>query len=53
MPKHMFEIYLRQRELTYSAGGKLTKNNERIEKFKETEDLFKNRHKTYLSKRTR
>ena len=34
MPKHMFEIYLRQRELAYSAGGKLTKNNERIEKFK-------------------
>ena len=36
--KYMPEIPLRQPGLTYSACGPFTKNKERIQKFKETED---------------
>ena len=36
--KLMPEMHLRQPEFTYSACGKLTKNKERIKKFKETGD---------------
>ena len=36
--KFMPEIHLRQPEFTYSACGPFTKNKERIQKFKETED---------------
>ena len=36
--KFMPEMYLRQPGLTYSACGPLTKNKERIQKFKETRD---------------
>ena len=36
--KFMPEMYLKQPEFTYSACGPLTKNKERIRKFKETGD---------------
>ena len=36
--KFMPEMHLKQRGFTYSAGGSLTKNKERIQKFKETGD---------------
>ena len=36
--KFMSEMHLRQPGLTYSACGTFTKNKERIQKFKETED---------------
>ena len=34
----MVEIHLKQPRFTYSACGPFTKNIERIQKFKETED---------------
>ena len=37
--KFMPEIYLRQPRFTYSACGSFTKNKERIQNFKEIEDL--------------
>ena len=36
--KFMPEMHLRQPRFTYSTCGPLTKNKERIQKFKETED---------------
>ena len=36
--KFMTEMHLKQSELTYSTCGSFTKNAERIQKFKETED---------------
>ena len=36
--KFMFEMHLKQPKFTYSACGPLTKNKERIQKFKETGD---------------
>ena len=36
--KFMTEMHLRQHQFTYSACGPLTKNEERIQKFKETGD---------------
>ena len=36
--KFMPEMHLKQPEFTYSACGPFTKNKERIQKFKETED---------------
>ena len=44
--KFMPEMHLRQSGLTYSACGRFTKNKERIQKFKETEDtsyIYKNK----------
>ena len=41
----MPEMHLKQREFSYSACGPFTKNRERIQKFKETEDtiyIYKN-----------
>ena len=41
----MPEMHLKQREVTYSACGPFTKNKERIQKFKETENtnyIYKN-----------
>ena len=43
--KFMPEMHLKQLGFTYSASGPLTKNKERTQKFKETEDtsyVFKN-----------
>ena len=43
--KFMPEMHLKQPEFTYSACGPLTKNKERIQKFKETGDtsyIYKN-----------
>ena len=40
-----FEMHLKQPGFTYSACGPFTKNKERIQKFKETEDtnyIYKN-----------
>ena len=37
--KFMPEMHLRQTAFTYSACGQFTKNKERIQKFKETEDM--------------
>ena len=37
--KLMLEIHLKQPGFTYSACGRFTKNEERIEKFKETGDI--------------
>ena len=34
----MSEMHLRQPGFTYSAGGPFTKNNKRIQKFKQTGD---------------
>ena len=34
----MSEMHLKQQRFTYSAFGPLTKNKERIQKFKETGD---------------
>ena len=36
--KFMSEMHLRQPQFTYSACGPFTKNKDRIQKFKETED---------------
>ena len=36
--KFLSEMHLKQTEFTYSACGLLTKNKERIQKFKETGD---------------
>ena len=36
--KFMPEIHLKQPEFNYSACGPFTKNNEKIQKFKETGD---------------
>ena len=36
--KFLSEMHLEQTEFTYSACGLLTKNKERIQKFKETGD---------------
>ena len=36
--KFMLEMHLKQPEFTYIACGTFTKNKERIQKFKETED---------------
>ena len=36
--KFMPETHLRQPRFTYSASGPVTKNKERIQKFKETRD---------------
>ena len=36
--KFMPEMHLRQPRFTYSACGSFTKNKERIQKFKQTED---------------
>ena len=36
--KFMPEIYLKQPRFTYSVCGPVTKNKERIQKFKETRD---------------
>ena len=38
--KFMPEMHLKQLEFTYSACGPFTKNKERIQKFKETGDVF-------------
>ena len=41
----MPQMHLKQREFSYSACGPFTKNRERIQKFKETEDttyIYKN-----------
>ena len=38
--KFMPEMHLRQPGFTYSAGGPFKKNKERIQKFKETGDIF-------------
>ena len=43
--KYMSEMHLKQPKFTYSACGQFTKNKERIQKFKETEDtnyIYKN-----------
>ena len=43
--KFMPEMHLKEPKLTYSAYGPFTKNKERIQKFKETEDtsyIYKN-----------
>ena len=43
--KFMPEMHLKQPRFTYSACGPFTKNKERIQKFKETEDtshIYKN-----------
>ena len=43
--KFMHEMHLKQPRFTYSACGPFTKNKERIQKFKETEDtshIYKN-----------
>ena len=43
--KFMPEMHLKQRVFTYSVCGPFTKNKERIQKFKETEDsryIYKN-----------
>ena len=43
--KFMPEIHVRQSQFTYSACGKFTRNEERIQEFKETGDtnyVFKN-----------
>ena len=43
--KVMLEMHLKQPEFTYSVFGPFTKNNERIQKFKETVDtsyIYKN-----------
>ena len=43
--KYMSEMHLKQLRFTYSACGPFTKNEERIQKFKETEDtsyIYKN-----------
>ena len=43
--KYMPEMHLRQLRFTYGACGPLTKNQERIQKFKETGDsryIYKN-----------
>ena len=43
--KLMLEMHLKQPEFTYSVFGPFTKNNERIQKFKETVDtsyIYKN-----------
>ena len=45
--KFMPKIHLRQPGFTYSAYRPFTKNNERIQKFKETED---SRHIYQISK---
>ena len=45
----MPEIHLRQPGFTYSACGPFTKNKERIQKFKETEDTSYN-YKNELDK---
>ena len=37
--KFMPEMHLRQPQFVYSACGPLTKYKERIQKFKETEDI--------------
>ena len=37
--KFMREMHLRQPGLTYNACGPVTKNKERLQKFKETLDL--------------
>ena len=37
--KFMPEMHLRQPRLTYNACGPVTKNKERLQKFKETLDL--------------
>ena len=36
--KFLPEMYLKQLDVTYSACGPFTKNNERIEKFMQTEN---------------
>ena len=36
--KFMTEMHLKQPQFTYGACGPFTKNNERIQKFKETGD---------------
>ena len=36
--KFMLEMHLKQPGFTFSACGKFTKNKDRIQKFKETED---------------
>ena len=36
--KFMSEMHLKQPGFTYSASGPFTKNKERLQKFKETED---------------
>ena len=48
--KFMPEMHLRQPGFTYSACGSFTKNNERIQKFKETGDT-NYIHKNKLDKR--
>ena len=43
--EYMSELHLKQHGFTYSACGPFTKNKERIQKFKETEDtnyIYKN-----------
>ena len=49
--KFMPEMHLKQPGLTYSACGPLTKNKERIQKFKETWDtnyIYKNELKRHI-----
>ena len=39
--KFMPEIYLRQPGFTYSACGSFTKNEDKFQKFRQTEDISK------------
>ena len=39
--KFMPEIYLRQPGFTYSAYGSFTKNEDKFQKFRQTEDISK------------
>ena len=46
--KFMPEMHLRQPQFTYRACSPFTKNKERIQKFKETGDIFTEMNQTKL-----